>query len=169
MHRPRSVRHAVLRSHLLLLRRSRITICFSSQCINRQSTFPLVSCESTCFLQLHVVFPFSFCVIPRLSYVFSISPASYVFLSRFSLPCPLLLSLIPPHLDRFLAVPSPSLPQCSPKPSVLGGFFSLHYQRPTLPHFLFYLILRLIPDPLLLLTILQRSAVFSLTPSTSRQ
>jgi len=144
-------------------------ICFSSQCINRQSPFPLLTRESTCFFTAACSVPFSFCVIPHLSYVFSISPASYVFLSRFQLPCPLFLSLssLLTSIDSLLSYPLSSTMLTKTLSPQRFHFFTPPEANPTIFFILSHLEAR--SRPFLLLAILQRSAVFSSTPSTSRQ
>lgn len=132
-------------------------ICFSLQCINRQSSSP---CSLT---NLHVFtaacsVPVSLCVIHHLSYVFSISPASLclplgsrclVLSAHLSLVFTRLTSAVlsPPLLTKTLG------PQCFPSLFLSPEVYATA--------FLFYLISRPFLDSFCFLAILQRSAVFS--------
>lgn len=132
------------------------------QCINRQPNPP---CPLT---NLHVFtvacsIPFLFRVIPYLSSVFSVSPTSYVFPS-FSGS----LFLSPP-LTLVNSLLSCSLSFHSAYENRQSSVFSfLPPPEAYAITFLFYLILRLVLDPLCS-SHPQRSSVFSLTPSASRQ
>ena len=141
----------------LLPHHSRVMICFSLQCTNRQLPF------SPCLLtNLHVFtaacsVSFSFCYsssVSRVLYIPCPMPSS-----RFSLAGLLLLSRLP--FDRSLALfnsahENPPSPQCFP-------FFPLSPEVYATA-FLFYLISRLVLDAFSSLAPPQRSAVFSLTP-----
>lgn len=134
-------------------------ICFSLQCTNRQSPFHLLLTNLHVFAAACSV-PFSFCVIPHLSYVFSISPASCPLGSR----CPVFCFFpVSPHLGRSLALLSP-LPPMLTKPLDPQCFPSFPSPEVYATILLLYLISRLVLDLFSSLAPPQRSAVFSLTP-----